>query len=358
MAVIQDGRKDWCDLARGFLMFLVFVYHSKVYYGDEHTWSWIFMPFFLPGFIFISGYLFCSNLSKVDFQSKCLQVVRTILIPYLCFMTIFFIPKVLFILDDSRQQFIDILLFRASWFVVVIGVLQILYGMILSKYSIIKLTIYTCLMFSIGYIIVVVYRFRPEFIFQSIWLESHQLPGRLPLCINLALILSPFFMFGILYRQFEKYIKIPVTWSFLILLMSIYSIIWSFDHFYIGSYAIYAVNSFNNILLIFFYALVAIVCVIVASKLICKITIFNYIGKHSLIFYYFNGVVLTLLVKVNNQLCVFVGKDYWKIVLFAILSCLLCFPICYCINRWVPFLEGSKSSYNRLSIYFGFKIRW
>lgn len=44
-------RKDWIDWARGVLMFLVFVYHSEVYYGDGHSWSWIFTPFFLTGFL-------------------------------------------------------------------------------------------------------------------------------------------------------------------------------------------------------------------------------------------------------------------------------------------------------------------
>ena len=59
-------RKDWIDWARGVLMFLVFVYHSEVYYGDGHSWSWIFTPFFLTGFFFISGNLFCKDINAVS----------------------------------------------------------------------------------------------------------------------------------------------------------------------------------------------------------------------------------------------------------------------------------------------------
>lgn len=308
MENVKSARKDWCDLARGFLMFLVFVYHSEVYYGNEHTWSWTFMPFFLTGFIFLSGYFFCSDFSKVSLSGKCFQVIRSIVIPYLCFMFVFFIPKVLFVLDDSMQQLIDIILFRASWFVVVIGVLQIVYAIIMQNASMWKLIASTIIMFAIGYAIVVIYRFRPDFIFSNIWLESHQLPGRLPLCINLALVLSPFYLFGILYRKYEDRIKLPISWGFLITILLIYIAVWTMDHFFIGSYAIFAVDAFNNILLIYVYALIAIACIIVASKKIDRLPLLNYVGKFSLLFYYFNGMALTMLVKTNGRLHILTNR--------------------------------------------------
>ena len=42
-------------------MCLVFLYHSEVFYGKSHLWSWLFTPIFLSAFFFVSGYLFSSN---------------------------------------------------------------------------------------------------------------------------------------------------------------------------------------------------------------------------------------------------------------------------------------------------------
>lgn len=66
-------------------MFLVVLYHSEVYYGFGHSWSWIFEPFFLSGFFFISGYFFTRDITKVDFMSKFKQVFRAIIVPYFIF---------------------------------------------------------------------------------------------------------------------------------------------------------------------------------------------------------------------------------------------------------------------------------
>lgn len=301
-------RKDWCDLARGFLMFFVFVFHSEVYYGDSHTWSWTFSPFFLTGFIFVSGYLFCSDLSKVSLSNKSLQVVRTIVVPYFFFMALFFLPKALFVLQDARQQAIDIVVFRASWFVVVIGVLQIVYAAILARKPSIKRMVYaTGAMFAAGYLLVVMYRVRPDFIYQNVWLESAQLPGKLPFCLNLALVISPFFMLGILYRRYEHRLRIPINGKTLVAVAALYGALWGADHLYVHSYAEFATDAYNNILLMFLYGMVGIVGVVVASKLVQRLPLVNYIGRHSLLFYYFNAVALTVLVRINDKLNILNG---------------------------------------------------
>lgn len=347
-------RKDWCDLARGFLMFLVFVYHSEVYYGDSHTWSWTFSPFFLTGFIFVSGYLFCSDMSKVSLRNKCLQVVRAIVVPYLCFMALFFLPKALFVLQDARQQAIDIIVFRASWFVIVIGVLQVAYAFILGRKPSVRRMVYaTAAMFAAGYLLVVMYRVRPDFICQNVWLESAQLPARLPFCLNLALVISPFFMLGILYRRYEHLVRIPVNVKTLAVAVLLYGALWGADHLYVHSYAFFVTDDYNNILLIFLYGMVGIVGVVVASKLVQRLPLMNYIGRHSLLFYYFNAVALTVLVRMNDKLNILNRGGYWETLLVAVLACLLCFPVAYGINRWLPFLAGKKSAYNKVKHWQG-----
>lgn len=127
MAMNFQQRKDWVDFGKGLLMILVYVYHSEVIIGSQHSFSWWFAPFFLTGFFFLSGYLYTSNIRLVNFKEKLKQVFRTILVPYVIFMVFMLGPKIMLLDIDAEQQIIDVLMFRASWFVVVIGVLQIIY---------------------------------------------------------------------------------------------------------------------------------------------------------------------------------------------------------------------------------------
>lgn len=124
-------RYDWADFMRGIMMFLVVLYHSEVYYGPGHSWSWIFEPFFLSGFFFISGFLFTKDITKVDFKSKFKQVFRAIIVPYFIFVVMMALPKIALGHSNAQQIFIDIVMLRASWFVIAIAVMQLIYSVVL-----------------------------------------------------------------------------------------------------------------------------------------------------------------------------------------------------------------------------------
>lgn len=90
---ISNDRFDWIDLAKGMLMLMVFTYHSEVIYGNGHSWSYLFAPIRMSVFFFLSGYLFTRSIGTVSFRKKSMQVLRSVVIPYLAYMTIFFLPK-------------------------------------------------------------------------------------------------------------------------------------------------------------------------------------------------------------------------------------------------------------------------
>ena len=147
-------RKNWVDFAKGLLMILVYVYHSEVIIGQQHSFSWWFAPFFLTGFFFLRGYLYAPDIRCVNFKTKLKQIFRTVLVPYVIFMVIMLVPKVILLSIDIKQQIVDILMFRASWFVVVIGVLQIIYtGLIRIKADLLFLSLATFILFILGYFI-------------------------------------------------------------------------------------------------------------------------------------------------------------------------------------------------------------
>lgn len=340
-------RKDWIDWARGMLMFLVFVYHSEVYYGDGHSWSWTFAPFFLTGFFFISGYLFCKDINAVSLVKKCKSVIKGILIPYLFFTVLFILPKALFYKADINQLAIDVVMFRASWFVVVIGLFQLIYALALYKNpSNIKLLIVTIIMFVTGYLSVFFYEDLPLWISNSAWLQSPMLPNRFPFCLNIALVMCPFFYLGIVYRQIEGRIKIPL--GGLVAMIAAYIIVMIVDKQYIRSNITVAIHEYVNLSLVFLYGLLGTMVVIEISKRIYKFKFINYIGKHSILFYFLNGIVLQFVTKIANVIINNTAINrggYQNVILIAAIACAITFPVVWLISRYIPFLEGGKAKW-------------
>lgn len=357
-------RYDWVDFMRGIMMCMVVLYHSEVYYYNTHTWSWVFEPVFLSGFFFVSGFLFTKQIESVSWKSKCRQVLRGIVLPYFFFVLLLAIPKIWIGHVSLRQSLIDIVMMRASWFVVTIGVLQLLYAGILRYTSSIRMISFCTLgMFLIGYGFVVMYRNCPVWILQNPWLHSVELPNRLPLCINLALVQSPFFLLGILFRRYEDhpwvcnligggYKRMIIN---LILYIGLYLLI---DYNYIGSRMCVAVDSYTNILLIYGYALLGIFALTNLSKIVQLWKPMNYIGQYSIVFYFLNGAALTLVSALAKSIPQVSPESYINQIIVAIIATLLIFPCVWFINRYLPILTGNKDSFNRISSKLGLKIKW
>ena len=350
-------------------MFLVILYHSEVYYGPGHTWSWIFQPFFLSGFFFVSGYLFTKDLTKVDFHSKLKQVFRAIIVPYFIFTTALAFLKILMGHANVQQILIDVIMLRASWFVIAIAVMQLLYASILIiKSSVINIIVTTSIMFLIGYAFVVMYRDCPQWLVDNPWLHSKDLPNRMPLCFNLALIQSPFFAFGILFRHFEN--RNPISMAiiaggegggikYLIISTLSYIILYIWiDHVYIGSSMCVAIDDYNNILLIFLIGLIGIWALMCISNKIQNWRVVNYIGRHSILFYFLNGGALTFVSPVMKQLAFMDSSSYFNQFVVAVIATVLMFPCVWFINNHLSILTGDKDSFNKLSKKLGLKIQW
>lgn len=343
-------------------MFLVVLYHSEVYYGPGHSWSWIFEPFFLSGFFFISGYLFTKDISKINFRSKFRQVLRAIIIPYFIFVTAMALPKVMLGRSDAQQILIDIIMMRSSWFVVAIAVMQIIYAVLLYvKSSLWNIVISTSILFLLGYASVVLYRDCPEWLYEYPWLQSEDLPNRLPLCLNLAFVQSPFFALGILFRHYENSFPIHIIASGNALITSVllYVVVYVYiDHNYIGSSMCVAMNQYNNILFIFLIGLIGIWALVCISYRIHNFKPVNYIGKNSILFYFLNGAALTFVQVLINKVTFINPNNYFNQFLVAVIATALMFPCVWLINKYLPILSGNKDSFNKLSKRLGLKVVW
>lgn len=357
-------RYDWADFMRGLMMFLVVLYHSEVYYFNQHTWSWVFEPFFLTGFFFVSGYLFTKDIAKVSLEAKVKQVVRGILFPYFFFVFLLALPKVAVGHSQIHQLLIDIFTLRASWFVITIAGLQIIYALLLRfRPSNQSLILSTIVMFVIGYGFVLMYRDCPDWVTGNPWLHSAELPNRLPLCINLTLVQSPFFALGILYRKYEERINHKLgSWgggyllTFSILFYVLGYIV--FDHLYIHSSMCVVIDSYNNFWLVYVYAVSSIWALINISKCVKTWKPLNYIGKYSILFYFLNGGALTIVSALMRKLTFMDPGNYLNQIVVAILATALMFPCVWFINKYLPILSGNKDIFNKMSKRLGIKINW
>lgn len=338
---ISRDRMEWIDLIRGILMTFVFLYHSEVFYGNKHSWSFLFEPIFLTGFFFISGYLFSSDWNKITIKHKWMQVLRGILIPYFIFMFVFLLPKIAILNYDWKQTLNDIILLRASWFVIAIGVVQLIYSTIFLFSKNVWLIITISVLFTIaGYGFVLMYRVLPDFILNSWILHSSSMSGCLPACINLSFLSTPFFAFGLLYRKYENKYRINASYLVGLMLLSIYLLAVCIDNYTIGSSLCFAACSSNNLLMVIIYFLLAMGALTAIGKKINNIRPLNYIGANTLLFYYFNILMLRVAgVVYNKSIAIFhleTLKDsfgYGNYIVVTSMAIIFTFPIVWFINK-------------------------
>ncbi len=347
-------------------MFMVFLYHSEVFYGSGHSWSWLFEPIFLTGFFFVSGYLFTSDWSKVNLKTKWLQTVRAIIIPYFIFMAAFILPKVLLLHYEWKVSVSDIMLLRASWFVIATGVIQILFGITFQIRKSIKWVSFCSIIYTMIGLIFAMFLMRMDGWRNSSLLYSPAMPGCLPACINQAFLAVPFFTTGLFYRKYEDKIQIKPSYLFRWMLFFLYVALVIVNHKYIGGHINFASCVVEQPAMIFMLFAVAMTSFIAWAQKKDRLLPFNYIGKNSLLFYYFNVLMLRVAGKIYNTGILLlknsIGEDfgggYYDELIVTFLAVTFTFPIVWFINKHMPILNGNKTAFQKWTDRFGMKINW
>ena len=104
---------------------------------------------------------------------------------------------------------------------------------------------------------------------------------------------------------------------------------------------------------------------IMICKKIDNIRPLNYIGENTLLFYYFNVIMLRVAGKVYdtfiNMCHLQLMKEslgYGNYIIVSIIAILATFPIVWFINKYMPILTGKKDAYNKLSKKLNLNITW
>ena len=125
-------RETWIDQARGLCMLMVLWFHAEMYSGMGQKYSILITPFFMQAFFFLSGYLFVRNRQRFSYIDKMKRCVVGIWIPYIIFTTIMLVPKIYLHHWSISYGLMTILTGQASWFVYVLGLMQILVGGVIA----------------------------------------------------------------------------------------------------------------------------------------------------------------------------------------------------------------------------------
>lgn len=165
------------------------------------------------------------------------------------------------------------------------------------------------------------------------------------------------FSIRIIYRHFETSILIPNSWKFIGGCVVCYIGLMGLDSCFFDSHIVVATNSYKNLPLIFIYAFVGILSLLLISKKVSSIRFVNYIGRYSLLFYYLNAfalrIVRVVLLKLHIDL-----ESTWSIIIGALIAVALTFPMVMFINRYLPVLSGQKEAFNRISRALNLNIQW
>lgn len=331
--------KDWIDFGKGISMLFVFIFHAETHVGTGDGWSFLFSAFRMPFFFFLSGYLYTSNLLQFSGVRKLKQISRGIVVPYLIFTFALMPLKIVFQGWSFEKAVTEILLGWASWFVVALGMAQLIFIVILHfTKSPAKIFLSSVVSIAAGYVIM---RLHPQ---------------NLPYCFNNALFVVFFFGLGLLYRLYEPKFESWISRRSFAMIAIPYFILTFIDSRTVETHGYIGLNQYNNFCLYLVYAVVGIFMMLCFCKSFPTVKALNYIGRNSLIFYYLNGAVLTLLAIAVRTAGV--NVTYPVILLCALLACGIIIPVSMFINRYLPIMTGKKDAFNRISRKLHLNIEW
>lgn len=333
-------RKAWLDFGKGCSMLMVVLFHCEAYLPLESTSvSDLFMLFFMPFFFFLSGYLFTADPLQFSLRRKLKQILRGIVWTYLLFTTAITIPKYIISGEPMTEGFLNILLGRASWFIVALGGSQMMFA-VLVRYCKDR-------------------RAYALFMFASLlagWVMKCMGWMWLPYCLDSTLVVNFYFGLGMFYRWNEQRVECIVApcWrNFVVLATLFYTLQWLDGRWLHTCEALFNISDHTNFPLAVAYSLVGIAMMTIFSKKLCQPRAVRFVGRNSLVFYYLNGGVIRAMVFVLNSLgltALFQGAPTLRYVFLLLLVCCSVAAlslVAVVIRRHAPLLIGDKESFHR-----------
>lgn len=304
---------SWINTSRAIGMFCVYIFHSEIYSLGKSPSGYLFTPFFMAVFYFISGYLFYA--SNKGINERIIRILSKMLWPYFLFCSLIYFPKMC--VRGMDIFFCDYIMQIAggfvSWFIASLIVVQLL---VLSLYKWIKNPL---IWLAIGFISFIIVHLLKDGGDNSPWF-----------CLT-ALQVLPIFALGGVYGRYEKSLNFIHNWWILLPLASLYLILVS------NVIPVRLINDFDDDMLFIkiLLTLLGTVFVVAFAKKFPPIRLLQFLGRNTLPMYFMSGGFPLLISIIFKQ---YAAPSVWTSSLVAILSLAIALTATYLINKYLPFM--------------------
>ena len=325
---MSNNRKFWIDTVKAICMICVYMTHCEAFATDNTIISKAVQPFCVNAFFFISGYLLYQKYLKVDvienfsFTTYKMAVSNSLFklaIPTIIFSTLTYLPKNIFHENSFNISsfIIEVLGGTSFWFTSALLIAQLLLlTLFFTKRK--KINSYLYITTIVFLIVQITGDYSPKpAIEHTPWFWRTGFNYSLIMCL------------GGLYLTNEDKLKKVILWpTILISAIGYYSMFSGYDVACLG------LNGRCNFIG-FITSISATLLVIELAKMIKANKITNFIGKNSIVFYFFSGAIPAALATLATKLCI-TGNISFFTTFF--LSMIVAYFATYIITKYLPFL--------------------
>lgn len=322
----------WINTGRAICMLCVYIAHCNAYYlWLDSPIYFVFKPFYMSFFFFISGFLFFRETQIFPFKKKIKGLAEKLIWPTLLFPTLIWLPKNLVHGNNiSILNYIyDVFGGTASWFVSALVVAQII--------SLICIFFFRNIFAVLATSIIT--------LFTAFFLAEID-PTPFPWYYKSGMVAVFFMALGGLFNRYYDKLKNFISKRNLIISGILFFGIMLVNYYYIGVTQHIMIVKYDNIPLGLFNNLLGIFFMIQASHYIPKIKWMQYIGKNTLVFYFMAGGIPLIMGAIAKHFIPFHG--YITTFVITALCVAIVFPITYIINKFFPWMLDFSKITNKL----------
>ena len=313
-------------------MISVYIFHSEAYYGINNiSYGHFLQPFYVNAFFFVSGYLFfrkqlqiAGNYSIINFRKSLQNLIFRLIIPTIFFSSIIYLPKLLFH-DRSvtlMQYCYDVFGGISFWFTSTLTISQIV---LLSLLFLRKKTILPYFICSIA------------LFFISIYLSDiDNMP--FPWYYKSGIGATFFLALGGLYQQHEQKIdrRIGKLCGLALIAIYLFCMVYTIKN----DSCQYAMMSMKYNIQGLLISILGITVIVLICKQLPQLKVLEYIGKNSIVFYFFSGALPASIGLFFQRL--FPDKLYIVTLTVALLSICAGYFMTYIVVNFFPWLTDLR----------------
>ena len=302
-------RKRYIDILKGVGIILVVFGHCNI---DGNVKIWIY-SFHMPLFFILSGIVYKNKYS--NYRDILVNNAKSLLYPYFSLGIIAIVFNTLCGIIENRELDYIMLLKR---------IVALLYGNCIweNNYDYINTLWFLIALFTTKTVVSIFelthQNIRDNLVFAlfvgaggSLWCSLYKCGIRLPWCLDISLLTIPFFVCGLILKNY--FIKIKHKTIVGVLLLILGTIVAFVNEEYIGTRTdIYGMN-IGNPFLFFGSALaisVAFLQLSIVCESLCKLSLLNYLGKQSLLIMAVHLYILKVLNYGSRKLNIQLDNPY------------------------------------------------